>query len=105
MGKVRPSQLVVHHVIINVTLDTQEKLFVLTTFRRFIRVLQSQHNVVMERLDKKPTGPGPEISVHQGVTLFLSFFVCVTFFLKETRKAAWFTGDYSTLINRFSSVM
>ena len=76
MGKVGPSQLVAHHLVINVTLDTQEKLFMLTTFSRFIRVTQSQHNVVMERLDKKPTGPGPEISVHQGVTLFLSFF-CV----------------------------
>ena len=38
----------------------------------------------MELLDKKLTGPGPEISVHPGVTLFLPFFV--TFFLTETVK-------------------
>ena len=28
----------------------------------------------MKLLDKKLTGPGPEISDHPGVTLFLSFF-------------------------------
>ena len=57
----------------------------------------------MELLDKKLTGPGPEISVHPGVTLFLSFF-CVTFFLTENREAACFTGDYSTLKNRSSFI-
>ena len=36
----------VHHVVKDVTLDAQEKLFVLTTFSRFIRVMQSQRNVV-----------------------------------------------------------
>ena len=57
----------------------------------------------MELLDKKLTGPGPEISVHAGVTLFdffllfLLFFV--TFFLTENREVACFTGDYSTLTN------
>ena len=59
----------------------------------------------MELLDKKLTGPGPEISVHPGVTVFLSFLFFVTFFLTENREAACFTGDYSTLTNRFSSIM
>ena len=54
----------------------------------------------MELLDKKLTGHGPETSVHPGVTLFVFFFV--TFFLTE---AACFTGDYSTLTNRFTSIM
>ena len=58
----------------------------------------------MERLDKKLTGPGPDISVHPGITLFLLLFF-VTFFQTENREAACFTGDYSTLTNRFSSVM
>ena len=57
----------------------------------------------MELLDKKLTGPGPEISVHPGVTVFLSCFV--TFFLTERHEAACFTGDYYTLRNRFSSIM
>ena len=57
----------------------------------------------MELLDKKLTGPGPEISVHPGATLFdffllfLLFFV--TFFVTENREVACFTGDYSTLTN------
>ena len=42
----------------------------------------------MELLDKKLTGPGPEISVHPDVTLFLFFFVCVTFFLAKNCEAA-----------------
>ena len=56
----------------------------------------------MELLDKKLTGPGPDLSVHPGVTLFAFF---VTFSLTENREAACFTGDYSAMINRFSSVM
>ena len=42
----------------------------------------------MELLDKKLTGPGPEISVHPGVTFFLffSFSFFVTYFLTETVK-------------------
>ena len=46
----------------------------------------------MELLDKKLTGPGSEISVHPGVTFFLSFFLSlffVTFFLTENREATW----------------
>ena len=48
----------------------------------------------MERLDKKLTGPGPEISVHLGVTFFLSFLF-VNFFLIENCEDASFTVDYS----------
>ena len=55
----------------------------------------------MELLDKKLTGPEPEISVHPGVTLFLSYLFIylffVTFFLTEIRQAACSTGGYSTL--------
>ena len=36
----------------------------------------------MELLDKKLTGPGPEISVHPGVAFFLSFFSFL-FFLRH----------------------
>ena len=50
----------------------------------------------MELLDKKLAGPGPEISVHPDVTIFLSFF-CVTFFLAENHEAVCFTGNYSAL--------
>ena len=59
----------------------------------------------MKLLDKELTGPGPEISVHPGVTLFLFFLFCVTFFLTEDREVAWFTGDYSTLTNRSFSII
>ena len=54
----------------------------------------------MELLDKIPTGPGPETSVHPGVDLFISVF-----FLTENREAACFSGDYSNITNRFSSVI
>ena len=66
----------------------------------------------MELLDKKLTGPGPEISVHPGVTfivffffilfyLFFYLFLClfiffVTFFLTENREATCFTEEHST---------
>ena len=61
----------------------------------------------MELLDKKLTAPGPEISVHPGVTFILFFFcyyylfiylffVCVTFFLTENREAACFTEEHFT---------
>ena len=69
----------------------------------------------MEFLDKKLTGPGPEISVHPGVTFIVFFFfillffffiyfsVClfiyfffVTFFLTENREATCFTEEHST---------
>ena len=39
-------------------------------------------------MDKKLAGPGPEVSFHLGVTLFLSFFFVVTFFLTKNREAA-----------------
>ena len=53
----------------------------------------------MALLDKKLTRPGPDISVHPGLTLFLSFFL-VTFFLTENREAACFTGEYFILTNK-----
>ena len=48
----------------------------------------------MEFLDKKLTGPGPEISLYPGVTLFL-FFSFVTFFMTEDPGAACFTIEHS----------
>ena len=51
------------------------------------------------------TGPGPEISVHPGITLSFFFLSRVKFFVTENCEAAYFTGDYSSaLTNRFSSV-
>ena len=96
LGKFQPSQLVywasssrlssfVHHVVRDVKFDAQEKLFVLTTFSRFIGLCRVSVMQYMELLDKKLTGRGPEISVHPGVTLILPFFF-VTFFLTENRK-------------------
>ena len=118
LGKFQPFQLVcywasssrlssfVHHVVRDVKFDAQEKLFVLTIFSRFIGLCRVSVMQYMELLDKKLTGSGPEISVHPGVTLILPFFFFfVTFFLTENREAACFTGDYSTLTNRFSSIM
>ena len=58
----------------------------------------------MEHLVKKLAGPGPQISVQPGVSLFLFFFFW-NFFLTGNRGTAFFTGDYSTLTNRFSSIM
>ena len=84
-------------------LDAQEKIFVITTFSRFIGLCIVSIMLYMELLDKKPIGPEPEISVHPGVTLFLYIFF-VTFFLTENREAACFTGEYSTLTKRFFSI-
>ena len=109
LGKFQPPQLVwywaissrlgsfVHHVVRDVKFDAQEKLFVLTTFSRFIGLCRVRVMEYMELLDKKLAGPRPEMSVHPGVTLILSFFFFVTFFLTENRETACFTGDYSTL--------
>ena len=58
----------------DVKLNAQEKLLAVTTFSRFIGLCRISVMYYMELLDKKLTGPGPEISVHPGVTLFLSFF-------------------------------
>ena len=57
-----------------IKLDAEEKLFVLTTFSRFIGLSKVGVMQYKELLNKKLTGPGPEISVHPSVTLFLSFF-------------------------------
>ena len=54
----------------------------------------------MELLDKKLTGLGPEISVHPGVTLFLSLFLT-----KNGEAAHALQKNYSTMTNRFSSIM
>ena len=66
----------VHHVVVNVKLDPQEKLFVLTIFSGFIGLCRVSIMQYMELLDKKLTGPGPEMSVQPGATfiLFFSFF-------------------------------
>ena len=85
----------VHYIVRDIKLDAQEKLFVLTTFSRFIGLCRVSVMYYMKRLDKKLTGPGPEISVHLDVTLF-SFLFFVTFFLTENCEAACFTGEYST---------
>ena len=66
--------LFAHHVVRDVKSDAQEKLFVLTKFSRFIGLCRVNVMQYMELLDKKMTGPGPEILVHPGFTLFLSFF-------------------------------
>ena len=90
-------RLAVHHVVRDIKLYAQEKLFVLMTFSRFIGLCRVSVMWYMELLDKKLTGTGPEISVHLGVTLsFLFSFFIVTFFLTENRGAACFTGNYST---------
>ena len=92
-----------HHVVGNVKLDVQEKLFVLTTFSGLIRLCRVSIMQYIELLDKKLTGRGPEISVHP-VSLSFCLFLW-TFFLTENREFACFTGDYSALTNRFSSIM
>ena len=58
------------------------------------------HHVVRDVVESE--SPGPKISVHPGVTLFLPFcffffLFFVTFFLTENPEASCFTGDYSTL--------
>ena len=67
----------VHHVVVDVKLGPQEKLFVLTIFSGFIGLCRVSIMQYMELLDKKLAGPGPEMSVHPGVTLilFFSFFL------------------------------
>ena len=84
IGQVPAVSARVHHVVRYVKLDAQEKLFVLTTFIRFIGLCRVSVMQYMELLDKKLTGPGPGISVHPGVTLFLSF--CCDIFSQKTVK-------------------
>ena len=71
----------VHHVVRDVKLNAQEKLFVLATFNSFIGLCRVSLIEYMELLDKKLTGPGPDISVHLGVTLSFSFFYFIIFFV------------------------
>ena len=71
----------VHHVVRDVKLNAQEKLFVLATFNSFIGLCRVSLIEYMELLDKKLTGPGPDISVHLGATLSFSFFYFIIFFV------------------------
>ena len=64
----------IHHVVRDVKLDAQEKQFVLMTFNRFIGLCRVSL-VRMVLMDKKLTQPGPEMSVHPGVTLSFLFFL------------------------------
>ena len=73
-GKLQPSQVFGHHVVGDVKLDAQEKLFGLTTFNRFIGLSRGSIMLYMKLMDKKVTG-----------------------FLTESREAACFTGEFSTL--------
>ena len=103
LGQFQPSQRVCTPCK-RCKIDAQEKLFVLTTFSRFIGLCRVCVMQYMELSDKKLTKPRPsKISVHSGVTLFMFFvcvrvcvciYMCVTFFLTENREAACFTGDY-----------
>ena len=62
------------YIVRDVKLNAQEKLLAVTRFSRFIGLCRVSVMYYMELLDKKLTGPGPEISVYPGVTLFLSIF-------------------------------
>ena len=86
----------VHHVVVDVKLGPLEKLFVLTIFNGFIGLCRVSIMQYMELLDKKLTGPGPEMSVHPGVIFILFFSFFVTFFLTENHEAACFTEEHST---------
>ena len=85
-----------HHVVVDVKLGPLEKLFVLTIFNGFIGLCRVSIMQYMELLDKKLTGPGPEMSVHPGVIFILFFSFFVTFFLTENHETACFTEEHST---------
>ena len=91
----------VQHVVVDVKLGPQEKLFVPAIFSGFIGLRRVSIMQYIELQDKKLTGSGPDISVHPGVSFFSFLFLpvlffCVTFFLTENREAACFTGEHST---------
>ena len=76
---------------------------VLMTFSGFIGLCRISTPYHMELLNKKLTGPGPEITLDPSVAVFFTFFFLwfywgffMTFFLTENREAAFFTGDQST---------
>ena len=71
----------VQHVVVDVKLGPQEKLFVPAIFSGFIGLRRVSIMQYMELQDKKLTGSGPDISVHPGVTFFLffSFSTCTIF--------------------------
>ena len=97
-GKLQSSQVVCTPRSSRCKIRFSIKTVCANDIQRFYRVILSQHNVTMELLYKKLTGPGPEISLHPGVTFFLFFFSLffVTFFLKENLEAACFTDEHST---------
>ena len=64
----------VHLIVGDVKLDAQEKRFVLTTFSRFIGLCRVSL-ICIVLIYKKLTEPGPETSVHPGVTLSFLFFL------------------------------
>ena len=66
--------LFVHDVVGDVKFDAQKMK--LSGFIGSCRINILQYISGMELLDKKLAGPGPEISVHPGVTMVV-FFVCV----------------------------
>ena len=69
LGKFQPSQVVCTPRSRRSKIRCSRKTVCANDIQRVYRFMQSQHNVVHET-----SGPGPEISVHPGVTVFLSFF-------------------------------
>ena len=84
----------VQDVVGDVKFDAQKMK--LSGFIGSCRINILQYISGMELLDKKLAGPGPEISVHPGVTMVVFFCVCGTYFLTEDSEATCFTGDWST---------
>ena len=68
------SRLICTHVVRDVKLDAQRKRFVLTTLSRFIGLCRVSL-ACMVLMDKNLREPGPEKSVHPGVTLSFLFFL------------------------------
>ena len=72
-GKFQPSQLVCTSRIRRCKIRCSRKTVcandIQCVYRGIVSIMQD-----MELLDEKLTGPGPEISVHPGVTLFLPLF-------------------------------
>ena len=98
LGKLQQPQLVCTPRSSRCKIRSSRNTVCANDIQRFHRVMQGQHNVqYMELLDKKLAGPGPEMSVHPGVTLILFFsFFFVTFFLTENLEAACFTEEHPT---------
>ena len=70
LGKFQPSQIV-STPCRRYKIRCSRKTDCADNIQQVYRAMQNQRNVqYMELLDKKLAGPGPEISVHPGVTLF-----------------------------------